>query len=103
VGRFEIVKHEVDRVCRGADEDNLENGVVERLGVVEGPEQVDISGEVNNQVQELRLERNAGCALEACQNAPSRIGVSGQRTLDVFILCRRIKMENKWDKSPRSC
>jgi hypothetical protein len=37
VGRFEVVEHEVDRVRGCADEDNLEDGVVERLGLVEGP------------------------------------------------------------------
>jgi hypothetical protein len=37
VGRFEIVEHEVYGVRGRADEDNLEDGVVERLGLVEGP------------------------------------------------------------------
>lgn len=28
-------------------------------------------------------------------------GGNGRRTLDVFILCRRIRIENRWNKSPR--
>jgi hypothetical protein len=63
VGGFEIVEHEVYGVRGRADEDNLEDGVVERLGLVEGPQQIDVSCEVDDEVQELRLERNARCAL----------------------------------------
>jgi hypothetical protein len=37
VGRFEIVEHKVYGVCGRADEDNLEDSVVEGLGLVEGP------------------------------------------------------------------
>ena len=56
MGRLKVVEHEVYRVRRCADENNLEYGVVERMGVVEGPQEVDVSSEVHNQVQELRLE-----------------------------------------------
>lgn len=63
VGRLEVVEHEVYGIRGCADEDDLEDGVVQRMGVVEGPEKVDVSTKVNNQVQELRLERNAGRAL----------------------------------------
>lgn len=37
VGRFEVVKHKVDSIRRSAYEDDFEHGVVERLGLVEGP------------------------------------------------------------------
>jgi hypothetical protein len=33
------------------------------MRVVEGPQEVDVSSEVHNQVQELRLERNASRTL----------------------------------------
>lgn len=63
MGRLEVVEHEVHGVRRCADEHNLEYGVVERMRVVEGPQEVDVSSEIHNQVQELRLERNAGRTL----------------------------------------
>lgn len=34
---LEVVQHEVYRIRRCADEDDLEDGVVKRVGVVEGP------------------------------------------------------------------
>jgi hypothetical protein len=37
VGWFVVVQHEVHGVCGRADEDNLEAGIVEGLGLVEGP------------------------------------------------------------------
>lgn len=48
-----VVEHEVDRVRGRANEYDLEDGVVERLGFVEGPEKVDISRNVYDQVKEL--------------------------------------------------
>lgn len=62
--RLVVVEHEVDGVGRSADEDDLEDGVVERLGFVEGPEEVDVTREVDDQVEELRLERDTRCALQ---------------------------------------
>ena len=64
MGRLKVVEHEVYRVRRCADENNLEYGVVERMGVVEGPEEVDVTREVDDQVEELRLERDTRCALQ---------------------------------------
>lgn len=61
--RLEVVEHEVYGVCGCANENDLEDGIVQRVGVVEGPEKVNVSSQVNNQVQELRLERDASCAL----------------------------------------
>jgi hypothetical protein len=74
VGGFVVVEHQVDGVSRGANEDNLENGVVEVLRVVERPEQVDVASDVNEEVQELRLEGYAGCALleQVTTLAPAR-------------------------------
>ena len=63
LGGFVVVEHEVDGVRGGADEDDLEDGVVERLGLVEGPEKIDVTRNVYDEVEELRLERDAGCAL----------------------------------------
>ena len=77
MGRLKVVEHEVYRVRRCADENNLEYGVVERMGVVEGPQEVDVSSEVHNQVQELRLERNAGCTLSTYVSSCA-IGFPGQ-------------------------
>ena len=37
VGRFVVIQHEVHGIGGGADEDNLEDGVVQHLGLVEGP------------------------------------------------------------------
>lgn len=51
--RFEIVEHEINGIRGCADEDNLEDGIVQRVGVVECPEEVDVSTKVYNQVQEL--------------------------------------------------
>jgi hypothetical protein len=51
-----VVEHEVDGVGRGADEDDFEDGVVERAGRVEGPEKVDVSRHVYDEVEELRFE-----------------------------------------------
>lgn len=56
MGGLEVVEHEVYGIRGSADEDDLEDGVVQRVRVVEGPEEVDVSAKVNNQVQELRLE-----------------------------------------------
>jgi hypothetical protein len=66
VSWFVVVQHEVYGVRGRADEDNFEAGVVECLGLVEGPQKIDVSGKVDNQVEELRLERDAGRALCAC-------------------------------------
>jgi hypothetical protein len=60
-----VVEHEVDGVRGGADENDLEDSVVEGAGLVEGPQQVDVSREVDNEVEELRLERDTGRALRA--------------------------------------
>jgi hypothetical protein len=53
VGGLVVVEHEVDGVRGGADEDDLEDGVVERAGRVEGPEKVDVSRHVYDEVEEL--------------------------------------------------
>lgn len=63
MGGLEIVEHEVNGVGGCADEHNLENGIVQRVRVVEGPKEVNVSTEVNNQVKELRLERDTGRTL----------------------------------------
>lgn len=63
VGGLVVVEHQVNGVRGSADEDDLENGIVERLGLVEGPEKIDVARNVYDEVEELRLERDAGCAL----------------------------------------
>lgn len=63
MGRLEVVEHEVYGVCGGADENDLKDSVVQRIGVVEGPKEVDVSTEIHDQVQELRLERYTGRTL----------------------------------------
>lgn len=64
VRRLKVVEHEVYGVGRCADEDDLEDGVVQRLGLVEGPQEVNVPCEVHDEVQELRFERNTGRALQ---------------------------------------
>jgi hypothetical protein len=61
-----VVEHEVYGVRGRADEDDLEDGVVERFRCVESPYKINVSCKVDNQVEELRLERDAGRALCAC-------------------------------------
>lgn len=51
--RLVVVEHEVDGVCRCGDEDDLEHCVVKRRGQVKGPEQVDVPGNVDEEVEEL--------------------------------------------------
>jgi hypothetical protein len=53
VGRLVVVEHEVDGVRGGADKDDLEDGVVQRLALVEGPEEIDVSRYVYDEVEEL--------------------------------------------------
>ena len=47
----------------GANKDNLEGGVVEHVRSVEGPKEVKVSGDVNDEIEELRLEGDTACAL----------------------------------------
>lgn len=68
MGRLEVVEHEVNGICGRADEDDLEYGVVQRVGVVEGPQEVNVSTQVHNQVQELRLERDTSRTLKKDQH-----------------------------------
>ena len=63
VGGLVVVEHQVDGVRGSADKDDLEDGVVERLGLVEGPQKIDVARDIYNKVEELRLERDAGRAL----------------------------------------
>jgi hypothetical protein len=56
MSRFIVVKHQIDGIGRRADEYDLEDGVVERFGFVEGPEQVDVPGNVDDEIEELRFE-----------------------------------------------
>lgn len=58
MGGLEVIEHEVNGIRGCADEDYLEDGVVKRLWVIEGPKQVDIPAEIHNQVEELRFERD---------------------------------------------
>ena len=51
--RFVVVEHEIDGISRCADEDDLEDSVVERLGVVESPQKVDVARDVYYEVKEL--------------------------------------------------
>lgn len=61
-----VVQHQPHDVPLAAEEDDLEHGIVERLGFVEGPEEIEVSRYVDNQVQELRFKAYAGCALLEC-------------------------------------
>jgi hypothetical protein len=63
VGGLVIIEHKVDGIGRSADEDDLEDGVVECLALIEGPEEIDVSRHVYDEVEKLRLERDARRAL----------------------------------------
>lgn len=60
--RLVVIEHEVDDVELGADEDDLECRVPQILSRI-GPEQVQVSGYVDGEVEELRFEGDAGGAL----------------------------------------
>jgi hypothetical protein len=53
---FEVVEHQVHGVARGRDKDDLEDGVVEGAGQVEGPQEVEVARDVDEEVEELRFE-----------------------------------------------
>lgn len=53
MGRFVVIQHQINGVGGGAYEDDLEDGVVERSRVVEGPDEVDVACQVDHEVQEL--------------------------------------------------
>jgi hypothetical protein len=46
----------------------------------------------------MRCQMRSGCSLDARLSQ----ALGGYHTLEIFILCRRIKMENRWDKSPKT-
>ena len=58
-----VVEHEIDDVDGGADEEDLEGGVVERAREVECPEQIEVACYIDGEVEELRFEGYACCAL----------------------------------------
>ena len=59
----------------------------------------EIACDVDQQVQDLRLERDARAALELV-SIPGVPWLAGARTLSWTILCSRIKMDARWEKSP---
>lgn len=61
--RFVVIEHQVHSVRRRADEDDFENRVVESRRLVKGPQEVDVTREIDNQVEKLRFERDARSAL----------------------------------------
>lgn len=83
VGRAVVIKHEVDDISGGANEDNLENRVVQIVDAQRGPKQIwgrrqhsritierdfshtEISRYVDNEVEKLAFERDTGCCLQA--------------------------------------
>jgi hypothetical protein len=60
MGGLVLGGHEVDDVALGADEEDLEDDVVDGLG----GEQVQVTGDIDQQVQGLGLERDAGATLQ---------------------------------------
>lgn len=63
MSRLIIVQHQVYGIRRRRDEDDLEDGVIERIGFIEGPEQIHIASYVNGEVEELTFERDTGGGL----------------------------------------
>lgn len=60
VGGLVGVGHEIDDIALGADEEDLEDEVVDAVGRKE----IEVSSEVDEQIQALRLEGDARTALE---------------------------------------
>ena len=50
-----VDQHQVDHIALAADEDDLEDGVPEVLGRVR-PEEIEVPGDVDDEVEELRFE-----------------------------------------------
>lgn len=61
VGWLVGVRHEVDSIARRAYEKDLEYRVIGTVG--KGPEEIDVSCDVNYQVESLRFEGYAGTGL----------------------------------------
>ena len=57
-----VVEHQVDCVALRGDKDDLERCVPEGLGRI-SPEQIDVAGDIDSQVEELRFEAYAGRGL----------------------------------------
>lgn len=70
MGGLIVVQHQINGVRGRADEDDLKDGIVERFGFVKGPEQVDVPGDVDNQIEQLRFEGDARCALPCVRRFP---------------------------------
>jgi len=95
-----VVEHEVDDVGLRRDEDDLKDGVPDVFGRVR-PEQIEVSGHVDGQVEELRFEGDAGRALYMSGSAAVATTLSGMdmRTLDDRILARSMNIEATWERS----
>jgi len=61
VGGFVGGGHEVDGVAGGCEEEQFEGGVVEGIG--EGPEEVEVTGYVDEEVKGLGFEGDAGAGV----------------------------------------
>ena len=104
-----VVEHEVDDVDGRADEEDLEGCVVEGGGQVEGPEEVEVARDVDGEVEELRFEGYACCALLVVEEyvsdcvlvllPPLVHEVKMPHTLELLILCIKMKILNKCAKS----
>jgi len=57
------VQHQVQDIARGAEEEDFEDSEVEVRGEIESRQQVNVAGAVDEEVEELRFEGYAGCAL----------------------------------------
>lgn len=81
---FVIIEHEINRVRGRAYEDDLEAGVVEGARVIKCPEKIDVSRHVDDQIEELRFERDTRGALSELGDALDE-KMRSRHTLDVFI------------------
>jgi hypothetical protein len=104
VGRLVGCCHEVDCVAGGGEEEDLVDGVVGAVG--EGPEDVEVAGYVDDEVEGLGFE-GYSCAglggllaLDAIGRLERSIGDARKRTFVCVILCNNIRIDTRWERSP---
>jgi hypothetical protein len=106
-----LVFDEVDGVARGGNEEDLHQRVVD--GDVGTSEEVKVSGEKDDGIEELRLERDAFTGIVRASFGNWDKGASRKHAVPVngwpysplalrvvVILCKRMKMDARCDKSP---
>jgi hypothetical protein len=99
--------HDIYGVPGRGEEEDLEDGVPGAVG--EGPEYVDVPGDIYYKIEGLGFEGDAGARLKVGVRGVSfgRLGAraSGairERTLVWCILCNNIRIDTRWERSPEA-